>query len=218
MKITMPMLKELGVCDEAYACVGGWWAQYGFTEMDYDKAIEILLSNRTYGEQWLAQNAHSQAHGDFEGWADWFLKLKERPEAIMYFGDHIEENLFVTTDGLMHESLESALAHRKRVYQEIRDDHATKRVINGIKINQNGSETWQSIDINTVNVNDFDEFAWHDSKTGLNNRTTSPSIALAFDAQQAKILEAINEAEKNSVIRRKITDSSGKYSVWIDVA
>lgn len=217
MKVNMQMLKDLGVCDEAYACVGDWWARYGVTEMDYDQAISILLSNRQHGEQWLQENAHSQAHGDFEGWANWFLKLKERPEAIMYFGDHIEENLYVTPDGFLHESLESAKAYIKRIYQEMRDDHQSKRVINGIKISPNGAETWEQIDLATTDLSQYQEFAWHDSNTGLNNRTTSPTIAAIFDAEQRKILDLIDEAERAVVIKRKITDRDNKHSVWVEV-
>lgn len=216
MKVTVKMLQDLGVCGPASIYVGQWFIDNNIEIIDYDLGMKHLKSLIGHGQAWINENVADEDHADYINWIQWYANLPSMPEAIMYFGDHIEENLFSTTDGLMHESLEAAQAHRKRVYQEIRDDHASKRVINGIKKNPNGSETWQAIDIEKIDVNDFDEFAWHNSQTGLNHRTSSPSIALMFNMEQSKILDDINEAERTSVIMRKITDSDRKYSVWIN--
>lgn len=211
------MLKDLGVCEEAYTCIGGWLQQHGFDEIDYDQAIDTLLLNQEYCEKWLMENDHSKEHGDFNGWLTWFIKLRDRPEAIMYFGDHIEENLYMTPDGFLHESIAAAKDYIKRLYQEIRDDHASKRIINGIKIDADGHETWEKIDFSSTDLSQYQEFVWHDSNTGLNHRTSSPTVAIIYDSEQRKILELIDETEQMVIIKRKITDKDNKYSVWVDV-
>jgi hypothetical protein len=57
----------------------------------------------------------------------------------------------------------------------------------------------------------------HNSTTGLNHRTESLEEAIAFDAEQAKVLEHIDAAEGAAQIVRRITDESGEFRVWVGV-
>jgi hypothetical protein len=41
---------------------------------------------------------------------------------------------------------------------------------------------------------------------------------VAFNAAQAKILDAIDAAEAAAHIERRITDESGVFSVWVSMA
>jgi hypothetical protein len=130
-----------------------------------------------------------------------------RPEAIMYFGDHIEENLFRTADGHLHETLAAAQDHRRRSFAELRRDHAAARVINGVQIGEGGSETWEVVDPAQGDLASYDAFVWHDSTTGLNHRTESLAEAIAFDAEQGKILVRIEAAV--TAARIAVSDSKG---------
>jgi len=40
---------------------------------------------------------------------------------------------------------------------------------------------------------------------------------MAFDAQQGKILAAIDDAEAGAQIERRISDESGEFAVWVAV-
>ena len=135
----------------------------------------------------------------------------------MYFGDHIEENLFRTADGHLHESLAAAQDHRRRSFAEHRRDHAAARVINGVRLGPEGAETWEVVDPTGTALAGYDAFVWHDSTTGLNHRTESIEEAVAFDAEQAQIFERIDAAEAAVRIDRRITDQSGQLSVWVGV-
>jgi hypothetical protein len=57
----------------------------------------------------------------------------------------------------------------------------------------------------------------HNSTTGLNHRTESLEEAIAFDAEQAKVLERVHAAEAAAGIVRQIRDESGAFAVWIGV-
>jgi hypothetical protein len=135
----------------------------------------------------------------------------------MYFGDHIEENLFRTADGHLHETLAAAQEHRRRSFAELRRDHKAARVINGVRMDEGGAETWEVVDPARADLAGFDAFVWHDSTTGLNHRTESLAEAIAFDAEQGKILQSIDAAEAAVRIDRRITDQSGQLSVWVGV-
>lgn len=56
-----------------------------------------------------------------------------------------------------------------------------------------------------------------DIATGLDHQTESLDDAIAFDAEQAKVLEQIDAAEAAARIERRITDQSGQFSVWVGV-
>ena len=135
----------------------------------------------------------------------------------MYFGDHIEENLFRTADGHLHETLAAAQDHRRQSFAEQHHDHAAARVINGVRLGPEGAETWEVVDPTGTALAGYDAFVWHDSTTGLNHRTESIEEAVAFDAEQAKILQSIDAAEAAVRIDRRITDQSGQLRVWVGV-
>lgn len=135
----------------------------------------------------------------------------------MYFGDHIEENLFRTADGHLHESLAAAQDHRRRSFAEQRRDHAAGRVINGVRLRPEGAETWELVDPAISALAEYDAFVWHDSTTGLNHRTESLNEAIAFNAEQAKVLEQIDAAEAAARIERRIIDPSGAFAVWVGI-
>jgi len=217
MKVSMQMLRDLGVCKGAQQYIGAWFAANNVEVIDYDYALQTLLHHQLAGQAWIDENYAGPEHSDYGGWIKWMRGLTSRYDAISYFGDHIQENLFRTEDNCLYETLSAAQAHRARVYQELRDDHASKKVINGVKRASSGVETWSVIDLQTADVTEFDAFVWHDAETGLNHRTVSPTVAAVFDAEQKKILDAINAAEQASKIKRKITDESGQYSIWVEV-
>lgn len=90
-------------------------------------------------------------------------------------------------------------------------------MINGVRIGEGGAETWEVVDPTQGDLAGYDAFIWHDSTTGLNHRTASLSEAIAFDAEQAKILERIDAAEAAAQIVRQIRDESGAFAVWLAV-
>lgn len=88
-------------------------------------------------------------------------------------------------------------------------------MINGVRIGEGGLETWEVLHANQDNLTSFDAFIWHDSTTGLNHRTSNVAEALAFNAEQAKVLDAIDAAEAVAGIERRISDEGGKLGVWV---
>ncbi len=217
MKTSLQFFKDMGVCDGAYAVLERVFEQAGVTEFDYAQGYEVMLSMMDQLEVDAAQSGEP-GHDTAQGWLQWCYDLRSRPEAIMYFGDHIEENQFRTADGQLHETLEAARDHDRRRYAELRSDHAAARVINGVQFGESGAETWEVVDPARDDLAGFDAFVWHDSTTGLNHRSESAVEAASFDAAQAKVLDAIELAEGAARIEQKITDESGTFSVWIRVS
>jgi hypothetical protein len=164
-----------------------------------------------------AAQSDDPAHANVEGWLKWCFDLRTRPEAITYFGDHIEEDLFRTADGELHASLEAAQDHRRRLFDNLRQDHSAHCVINGVKIGANASETWEVIDPAHANLAAYDAFVCHDSLTGLNHRASTPEEVMAFHAGHDEVLETVNQAEAAAKIERRITDASGEFALWVGV-
>lgn len=216
MKTSLQFFKDMGVCDGAYAVLERVFQTAGVSEFDYAAGYELMLGMMDQLEI-AASESGEPGHDTAAGWLKWCHDLCTRPEAIKYFGDHIEENLFRTADGHLHESYEAAADHRRRVFAELRRDHAAARVINGVRLGEQGAEVWEVVDPGVDDLSGFDAFVWHDSTTGLNHRTVSASEAVAFDAAQAGVLGAIDAAEAGAGIERKITDESGVFSVWVGV-
>ena len=212
MKTSLQFFKDMGVCDGAYAFLEGWFTTNGLEIYDYLAGYALLES---LPEFHAVAAEGGPGHDTVAGWLQWAHDLRMRPEAIMYFGDHIDETLFRTHDGHLHESLAAAQDHRRRVFAELRRHHAAARVINGVRLGELGAEVWEVVDPSTDDLAGYDAFVWHDSKTGLNHRTASASEAVAFDAAQAGVLDAIDAAEAGAGIERKITDESGVFSVWV---
>lgn len=214
MKTSLQFFKDMGVCDGAYAVLERVFHSAGVSEFDYAAGYELMLGMMDQLEVAAAESGEP-GHDTADGWLKWCHDLRTRPEAIMYFGDHIEEDLFRTSDGHLHESYEAAVDHRRRVFAELRRDHAAARVINGVRLGEHGAEVWEVVDPAVDDLTGYDAFVWHDSTTGLNHRTVSASEAVAFDAAQAGVLGAIDAAEAGAGIERKITDESGVFSVWV---
>ena len=213
MKTSLQFFKDMGVCDGAYAFLEQYFRANAYEIHDYLAGYNLL---QTLPAFYAAAENGGPDHDTVEGWLTWAFDLRNRPEAIMYFGDHIEENLFRTADGQTHESLEAAQDYDRRRYAELKADHAAARVINGVRFGEGGAETWEVVDPTRDDLTGFDAFVWHDSTTGLNHRTESLAEAMAFDAQQAGILEAIDAAEAAARIERRIRDESGKFAVWVE--
>ncbi|SHE62725.1 hypothetical protein SAMN05444279_10586 [Ruegeria intermedia] len=214
MKTSLQFFKDMGVCDGAYAVLERVFAQAGVTEFDYAQGYQLMLGMMDQLEVEATQSGEP-GHDTAEGWLQWCYDLRTRPEAIMYFGDHIEEDVFRTADGQVHETWEAAQEHDWRRYAALREDHAAARVINGVRFGEGGAETWEVVDPAHDDLAGFDAFVWHDSTTGLNHRTDSAAEAVAFNAAQAKTLEAIDVAERAARIECRITDESGAFRAWV---
>ena len=214
MRTSLQFFKDMGVCDGAYAVLERVFHSAGVTEVDYAAGYELMLGMMDELEIAAAQSGEP-GHDTAQGWLKWCYDLRTRPEAIMYFGDQIEENLFRTADGHLHETLEAARDHDRRRYAELRKDHAAARVINGVRFGEGGAETWEVVDPAQDDLAGFDAFIWHDSTTGLNHRTESAAEAVTFNAAQAEILDAIDAAERAARVERRVTDESGVFSVWV---
>ncbi|ALI53954.1 hypothetical protein [Celeribacter marinus] len=216
MKTSLQFFKDMGVCDGAYAVLARVFGQAGVDVFDYAQGYQVMLGMMDQLEIEAAQSGEP-GHDTAQGWLEWCYELRNRPEAIMYFGDQIEEDLFRTADGHLHETLDAARNHDRRRYAELRKDHAAARVINGVRFGEGGAETWEVVDPAQGELAGFDAFVWHDSTTGLNHRTDSAAEAVTFNAAQAKTLDAIDAAERAARIERRVTDESGAFSVWIGI-
>jgi hypothetical protein len=216
MKTSLQFFKDMGVCDGAYAVLERVFQATGVTEFDYAQGYDVMLSMMDQLEIEAAQSDDPD-HASADGWLQWCYDLRNRAEAITYFGDHIEEDLFRTADGQLHDALEAARAHDQTRFAVLRRDHAAARVINGVRFGEGGSETWEVVDPARDDLAVYDAFVWHDSATGLNHRAKSAAEAIAFDAAQAKTLDAIDAAERAAPIEQRITDESGAFSVWVAV-
>jgi hypothetical protein len=216
LKTTLQFFKDMGVCDGAYQTLQRFFDAAGITTLDYTQGYQLMLGMMDEIAVEAAQSADPN-HATAQGWLKWTYELRTRPEAIMYFGDHIEENFFVTLDGFIHESLDAAVQHRKRVFDELRADYTEKLVVNGVITHEDQTETWQRVDLSTEDLSRYDSFVWHDHSTGLNNKTDSAEEAAARLLEQQKILNNIADSEAASFIQRKITDESGQYSILVQV-
>ncbi|NRP12171.1 MULTISPECIES: hypothetical protein [unclassified Aliiroseovarius] len=214
MKTSLQFFKDMGVCDGAYAVLERVFAQAGVTEFDYAQGYQLMLGMMDQLEVEATQSGEP-GHNTAQGWLQWCYDLRGRPEAIMYFGDHIEEDVFRTADGQLHESLAAAQDYDRRRYAELRLDHSAARVINGVRFGEGGAETWEVVDPAHDDLAGFEAFVWHDSTTGLNHRTESAVEAAKFDAEQAKVLDAIEAAEQAARIERRVSDESGAFGAWV---
>ena len=216
MRTSLQFFKDMGVCDGAYAVLERVFQSAGVTEFDYAAGYDLMLGMMDELEIAAAQSGEP-GHDTAQGWLKWCFDLRTRPEAITYFGDHVEENLFRTADGHLHQTLAAAQDHRRRSFAELRHDHAGARVINGVRLGPEGAETWEVVDPANAALAGYDAFVWHDGTTGLNHRTESLAEASAFDVEQGKILEQIDAAEAATRIKRQIRDESGAFAVWVEV-
>jgi hypothetical protein len=138
MKTTLQFFKDMGVCVGAYQTLQRFFEAAGITALDYAQGYQLMLGMMDTIEADAAQSADPD-HATAEGWLKWCYDLRTRPEAIMYFGDHIAEDVFRTADGQIHESLATAQEHDQRRFAALKQDHAAARVINGVRIGDDGA-------------------------------------------------------------------------------
>lgn len=216
MRVTIPMLEDLGLCGAGLEEMTKLSQASGIAEWDYDKGVALFLSMEDYLRE-AASKVNDPEHDNYDGWLQFTLDLKTRAEAITYFGDHIVEELYKTPDGYTYNTIQEAKDHVLRQAEEQKTYYQETFSILGVKINEQGYEVWQNIDINNVDLSEYDDFVWHDQNTGLNSKTSSPTAALVFIESQKDTLRAIDESTAKAEIKQKITDSSGQYSVWVAV-
>lgn len=218
------MLRAMGACDPGAGSNDGyisqWFIQNGVDIIDYDLSMEILKSHATTGQRWIEENATDTVHNDFQNWVTWYEKLPQKLEAITYFGDHIIENTFMTTvDNLLHESIEEARSHIERTMNEIRDDYMSKAVLNGVLLDNEGNETW--IRLNNPykeDLSSYQAFVWHDMATGINNKTSSRTAAVAYyDVIIDKVNTMLTDYRNGIKIQQLYYDEARKYQVWVTV-
>ena len=99
MKITPDFIISMGVCDEALAAT---IEVFGDGPVDYWPFVEAA-------KQWVGAD-------DSDGWLKWVDDLRTNPDAIRWWGDAIEENLWQVvcphTGDKEFDSYEAAVAHR----------------------------------------------------------------------------------------------------------
>lgn len=214
MRTSLQFFKDLGVCDGAYAVLERVFAQAGVTEFDYALGYEVMLGMMDQLEIDAAESGED-GHDTAQGWLSWCHELRNRADAIMYFGDHIEENIFKTSDGYLHENLQAAQEHRRRRLNEVRMDYERSHTLNGVKSESSGAETWVTITPGAVDETEFDSFVWHDVRTGLNHYSGNLAEAEAAHNDQREVIEALLADESGSPIERRIKDNTEQYMVWI---
>lgn len=219
MKVTVEMMKNLGMCGPATDYVGQWFVDNNIEIIDYDLGMYHLKSLMTHGQNWIKENVTDEEHSDYVNWISWYEKLPTNLEALTYFGDHIVENTFKTSnDNLLHGSLQEAIDHKERIVNELSDDYVTKLIINGVVVNEDGSETWLKCDIENDDTSKFSYFMCNDIFTGLNHKVDDKEEALSHKKDLDQRVNDIIENFRNSIkIQQRYTDESGKYSIWVDV-
>lgn len=220
MKVTVEMLQNLGVCGPASTYVGQWFIDNNVDIIDYDLGMAYLKSLIGPGQAWINENVSDEDHADYANWIAWYEKLPYTLEAITYFGDHIVENTFKTTaDSFLHESIEEARAHIERIMNEIRDDYMSKAVLNGVLLDNEGNETW--IRINNPykeDLSSYQSFVWHDMATGMNNKTSSRTAAIAYyDVIIDQVNTMLTDYRNGINIQQLYYDEARKYQVWVTV-
>ena len=90
-------------------------------------------------------------------------------------------------------------------------------MINGVRMGGDGAETREVVNLLRDGLASYDAFVWHYSATGLSHRTESLDGAIAFDAEQAKILQRMDAAEAAAQIVRQIRDEGVAFAVWVGV-
>jgi hypothetical protein len=216
MRTSLQFFKDMGVCDGAYQTLQRVFDAAGVTEFDYDAGYQVMMGMMDTIESDAAQSDDPD-HANAENWVEWCYDLRNRPEAIMYFGDHIEKNTYRTPDGLLHMSIEEAEASVIAGIADLRAEYAANHAVVGIKEVDEG-EQWITLrDLDTVDWSEYDRFTWTDIRSGQRFDTPSATEALAHYAYMSGFydqLEALKETQKAS-IKRLIADNSDTYEVWV---
>jgi len=220
MKVTVEMLQNLGACGPGMTYVAQWFIDNNVQIIDYDLGMAYLKSLIDHGQAWIHENVADEDHADYVNWIKWYHELPKDLRALTYFGDHFVENTFkVTIDHSLHESVEAARTHIARLVNEVSDDYMSKVVLNGVYLNEEGYETWEVINNPyKENLLRFGSFIWHDPITGLNNRTTSATAAIAYyDMVHDKYTSLIQQFRDSCKIEQQYMDEARKYTIWVTV-
>lgn len=220
MKVSVKMLQDLGVCGPASTYVGQWFIDNNIQIIDYDLGMKHLKSLMGHGQAWINENVSDTEHADYVNWIEWYAKLPTTLEAITYFNDHIVENTFqVTADYTLHDSLDGAVSHARRLVNELKDDYLTKIVVNGVALNEDGAETWLKInDVNNDDLSQFSYFICHDIFTGVNHKVEDKDSMLLHYTELLNYVETMTTNFKNSIeIKQKYMCEAEKYTIWVKV-
>lgn len=109
--------------------------------------------------------------------------------------------------------------HIARLVNETSDDYMSKVILNGVYLNEEGYETWEVIkNPYKENLSRFISFIWHDPITGLNNRTTSATAAIAYyDMVHDKYTSLLQQFRDSCKIQQQYMDEARKYTIWVTV-
>lgn len=220
MKVTVEMMKNLGMCGPASEYVGQWFVDNNIEIIDYDLGMYHLKSLISHGQNWIKENVSDEEHSDYVNWIAWYEKLPTMLEALTYFNDHVVENTFKTTsDDLLHESLQAARSHKERLVNELYDDYVTKLVVNGVVTNSDGTETWEVItDLENGDLSKYSCFVCNDIFTGLNHKISTKEEALShINELRAYVNNIVDQFRESIIIKQRYVDESGKYSIWVTV-
>lgn len=214
MKTSMQFFKDMGVCDGAYAFLEKHFIDNGYETHDYLEGYNLL---ETLPEFYTAAQAGGPEHDTVAGWLEWAYDLRNRPEAIMYFGDHIEKNTYKCPDNLLHMSRAEAEASIDVGIDELKAGYAANHAIVGIKESDEGEQWVVLRELDTVDWAEYDKFSWTAMHSGERFVTPSATEALAHYTYMTGFydqLEALKETQKAS-IKRLIADNSDTYEVWV---
>lgn len=216
MRITYEMVADLGACYGAGEMFKRFMAAFG-NEIDYDDGYEIMLNMKDQMQAYIDANNIKETP---EMWLKWTYDLRHNPKAITYFNDHIVENTYKTNfDGLLHESLDAARAHIERSIYETRLNYHENILINGVVLNNDGTESWHKIENPyKQSLDGYSYFIWHDILNGTNNRTSSQTAAIAYyDLMMAYTDTSLQTYRDSIKISQSYWDNTRRHQVWVDV-
>ena len=222
MKTSLQMFKDLEVCDGAYEVLTEIFANAGTEKIDYDEGYKMMLDMiedlRTRAMEYPDPN--DEGHRFVHNWIAWCDNLPKRPEAIMYFGDHIEKD-WMTPDGLFHLTREEAEHHIHLLIEEVKEGYKRSIGVCGIRTTDTGDEYTVLRDPNKeeedIDWSSYDKFSWSEMFGGKRYETTSPTEAQAHYGYMSNFFEELDqekEAQKQQ-IKRRITCCDEKYEVYV---
>lgn len=216
MRVTVQFARDMGVCEGAVAYLEKTMEEFGVTEMDYDLG-SVFMHQQFDKMQEFATNFDEENHNDANDWLEFVRQLRYKPEAIMYFGDHIEKNEFMTDDEVIHASREEAEQHIDLLVNEAIVGYKANFAVCGLKDTADGEQWVVLRDLENVNWSEYDRFSWSEMMGGQRFVTPSATEALAHYTYMTQFfdeLEASKEARKAN-IKRKVADNNDVYEVWV---
>ena len=224
MKTSLQMFKDLEVCDGAYEVLTEIFTNAGTEKIDYDEGYKMMLDMiedlKVRAMEYPDPN--DEGHKFVHNWVAWCDALPTKPEAIMYFGDHIEMNDYSTDlDDLLHASRSEAEHHIHLKYEEIKQEYKENFSVCGIKTTEFGDEytvlrdAYAEVDL--IEWSNYDKFSWSEMFGGRRFETTSPTEAQANYGYMSNFFNELDqekEAQKQR-IKRRIRCCDDKYEVFI---